>query len=780
MFEQHFGLKSNPFDGQVEGADVFVGPQTATLVNRAKRVFTGPESVICISGPVGSGKTTLAARALAAVGRPHTIIRIGRIRLGPDEVLDFLLRELGLKQMPAGTIQKMTVFRSVLKKLEDQDVRLFIVVEDAERLGTIALQELEALTATDSGVSSGANLLLMAEDSLKQALEAPSLKRLRQRTRLHYGVQAMTAAEVRGYLTHRIRCTGGDISQLVTDDAVVAAHSLAEGIPRVINNLMNSALESAAEKRMPRLDAAELGRVAAEEYGLEPAAALADTASAAGDGPKPATPAPPGIDTPEQSAPAAAPRPQPAEDTPEAAAVADDDFEIPDLIQDTSPGMVSPKMAEEPIPDFIQDTSPGMQSPEPCGNIVNEPLPDLEALVPRPSAFDTDTAADSAPAPDTDTLAEVALDDEFADIDALTWTAEETDDTGSSADDDIPTLFASSAGMEVPLAEPATDLPADEVPAWERDPTLAELRPDLDALERAMAIAHGDNNSDSGRDEQAAANDAAPQPVESTASEAPEPMPEITLDDSIRRKVDIPESGLLDAEPLDGGVSETTADASTTSETISIVEDLGNTPAKADQSLDRIAAELARAKSLEEVDDKLAETLFGEEFSLMAAEVAAMAADPAPEPQPAPDSGSAAEAKGEAEAETGKDASAPVELTLEETDGSNDASHPADDTEVDSAAGGAGLEREFLELYGESAVEVSMETTPTGLSVAKTETRNRSAGRNGSASQKPAPEPIEDQINTSITQTMKAFDPAKFADTHTEERTGFFSRFRRS
>jgi hypothetical protein len=257
-------------------------------------------------------------------------------------------------------------------------------------------------------------------------------------------------------------------------------------------------------------------------------------------------------------------------------------------------------------------------------------------------------------------------------------------------------------------------------------------------------------------------------------------MPEITLDDSIRRKVDIPESGLLDAEPLDGGVSETTADASTTSETISIVEDLGNTPAKADQSLDRIAAELARAKSLEEVDDKLAETLFGEEFSLMAAEVAAMAADPAPEPQPAPDSRSAAEAKGEAEAETGKDASAPVELTLEETDSSNDASHPADDTEVDSAAGGAGLEREFLELYGESAVEVSMETTPTGLSVAKTETRSRSAGRNGRASQKPAPEPIEDQINTSITQTMKAFDPAKFADTHTEERTGFFSRFRRS
>ncbi|MEE4163775.1 MAG: AAA family ATPase [Woeseiaceae bacterium] len=770
MFEQHFGLKSNPFDGQAAGADVFVGPQTATLVNRAKRIFAGPESVICISGPVGSGKSTLAARALAAVGRPHTIIRIGRIRLGPDEVLDFLLRELGLKQMPAGTIQKMTVFRSVLKKLEDQDVRLFIVVEDAERLGAIALQELEALTATDSGVSSGANLLLMAEDSLKQALEAPSLKRLRQRTRLHYGVQAMTAAEVRGYLTHRIRRAGGDMSQLVTDDAVVAVHSLAEGIPRVIDNLMNSALESAAEKRMPRLDAAELGRVAAEEYGLEPAAPLADTAPAGGDELQPPPPAPPNVDMPKQPAPAAAARPQPAQETADTTAVPDDDFEIPDLIQDTSPGMVSPKVAEAPIPDLIQDTSPGMQRPEPCGDVVNEPLPDLDALTPDRSA------------PDPDTLAEVALDDEFADIDALTWTGEETDDTESSADDDIPTLFASSAGMEAPTAESRADLQDDEVPAWDRDPTLAELRPDLDALERAMAIAHGDSDSDSdsGRDKQAADNAPAPKPVKGTLQEAPEQMPEITLDDSIRRKVEISESGLLDADPLDGSVPECAADASTTSETISIVEDLGSTPAKADKSLDRIAAELARAKSLEEVDDKLAETLFSEEFSLMAAEVAANAAEPAPEPEPAPEAKSEAEAKTETEAKTEKDASPPLELTLKETDGSNDAGHPADDTGDASAAAGAELEREFLELYGESAVEVSMETTPTGLSVAKTETRSRSAGRNGSGSQKPAPEPIEDQINTSITQTLKAFDPAKFADTHTEERTGFFSRFRRS
>ena len=41
----------------------------------------------------------------------------------------------------------------------------------------------------------------------------------------------------------------------------------------------------------------------------------------------------------------------------------------------------------------------------------------------------------------------------------------------------------------VPAAAPSRlpKKPADEIPAWDKDPTLAELRPDLEALERAMA-----------------------------------------------------------------------------------------------------------------------------------------------------------------------------------------------------------------------------------------------------------------------------------------------------
>ena len=94
-----------------------------------------------------------------------------------------------------------------------------------------------------------------------------------------------------------------------------------------------------------------------------------------------------------------------------------------------------------------------------------------------------------------------------------------------------------------------------------------------------------------------------------------------------------------------------------------------------------------------------------------------------------------------------------------------------------------------------------METTPNGMDLSASQrlatVRALNAGNPGSAdagaqSKKPKPKPgprpdsIEDQIDTSITQTLKGLDPAKIKQMQAAEaeeerqKSGFFSRFRRS
>ena len=166
----------------------------------------------------------------------------------------------------------------------------------------------------------------------------------------------------------------------------------------------------------------------------------------------------------------------------------------------------------------------------------------------------------------------------------------------------------------------------------------------------------------------------------------------------------------------------------------------------------RIASELAKAKTIEDVDDKLAETLFGDEINFVAAQILA---NP-PSIEPANDD---LEDAAENEQPASNGAEVPeVEVTLE-------APKQLDDGGTDLAASQRiktvrALNADPRPSIREPEAVVENLAAPTPILT---------------------PDSIEDQI-TSMTQTLKALDVtppvADFDDD--EEKGGFFSRFKRS
>jgi hypothetical protein len=106
-------------------------------------------------------------------------------------------------------------------------------------------------------------------------------------------------------------------------------------------------------------------------------------------------------------------------------------------------------------------------------------------------------------------------------------------------------------------------------------------------------------------------------------------VPEITLDDSINRKVDAAAIEQKQREIEESGVIEDEPDADVDDEVSKKKQ------AQAEAELEKIAAGLAQAKTIEDVDDKMAETLFGEELSVAAAAVAKRVAEEAAEAEKA-------------------------------------------------------------------------------------------------------------------------------------------------
>ena len=97
MYEQHFELKKQPFSAVTTGADVFVGPQTAKTMEGFRKALTARDAVVTVSGRPGTGKTTLVHRAIDAIGTKFKTVRVGRMKMDSNDVLEALLVVLGVE-----------------------------------------------------------------------------------------------------------------------------------------------------------------------------------------------------------------------------------------------------------------------------------------------------------------------------------------------------------------------------------------------------------------------------------------------------------------------------------------------------------------------------------------------------------------------------------------------------------------------------------------------------------------------------------------------------------
>ncbi|MDX1507613.1 MAG: AAA family ATPase, partial [Woeseiaceae bacterium] len=337
-----------------------------------KKALAATDAVVAVTGVAGVGKSTLVRRALDAIPGEKHLVRIGRMQLGHDEILEFLLEEFGAGDLPKSTIRKINLFRDLLTERTQNGARVIIVVEDAVRIGQDALAELESLTAADADQHDGANLVLMGDEALLQQLSDPALLRLKQRTRLRHAVTPLSASELLGYLKHCFRLAGNEFDIIFGPgcDKVLFAHS--QGNPRVANNLVEAVLTAAAEQGVAKIDTALIKTVATEEFGLTADTTIIEPQPAESTPTAPPQPAakPEPVTQPEEAAAPEATPSEAAEPTARAEAAAKDD-DIPELIQDTLPDLevlapglaakglvISPESEPEPEPARAPDAPP--------------------------------------------------------------------------------------------------------------------------------------------------------------------------------------------------------------------------------------------------------------------------------------------------------------------------------------------------------------------------------------------------------------------------------------
>ena len=229
-----------------------------------------------LTGPAGVGKTTLIASALRATS---TKLALGWITVAPanaGELLELLLIEFGFNAHRVGRVERMQMWRQALNEMSATSSRVYVIAERAEELGADVLRALDSLTAADANGSLGANLVLLGQPALLEVLKAPTLASLCQRIRLRQQLEPLAVDELRAYLDHHAKAAGANLDKLFAHDALAALHDITGGLPRLVNNVGETALTLAATRKNPAVTA-ELLREVARMFGIAqaPAAAIA-------------------------------------------------------------------------------------------------------------------------------------------------------------------------------------------------------------------------------------------------------------------------------------------------------------------------------------------------------------------------------------------------------------------------------------------------------------------------------------------------------------------------
>mgnify|MGYP001347443019 CR=1 FL=1 len=272
MYETYFGLRERPFSIAPDPRYLYLSPRHREALAHLLYGMRERGGFVQLTGEVGTGKTTVVRALLeqlpedvdvALVLNPHVSIR---------EFLGVICNELGIAPLPEaqGTQPLIDALNAYLLDAYARGRHTLILIDEAQGLSKLALEQVRLLTNLETTREKLLQIILVGQPELRQMLARPELRQVAQRITTRYHLTPLTYRDTRRYIRHRL-AVAGCRRKLFTAPAMLAAHRLSRGTPRLLNVICDRALLGAYADRRPLVRLGTLLRAAAEVAGREPA-----------------------------------------------------------------------------------------------------------------------------------------------------------------------------------------------------------------------------------------------------------------------------------------------------------------------------------------------------------------------------------------------------------------------------------------------------------------------------------------------------------------------------
>lgn len=244
MYEELFQTTDRPFRATPDVRFYFPFDsmeQTRQTVLRAVRRAEGP---VAVMGGIGLGKSFLASMLTEDLTDRFDVVRLHAARLcSRRAMLQNILFEL---QMAYRDLSEGELRLSLMERMEPSPGHaaegLALIVDEAQTLPTKLLEELRLITNFARGGQARARLVLIGSLQLEETLALPEMSSFNQRLAARCFLQPMNRVQTADFVRHQFTCAGVDPKQIITRDALENVYIASEGIPRLVNQVMDHAL----------------------------------------------------------------------------------------------------------------------------------------------------------------------------------------------------------------------------------------------------------------------------------------------------------------------------------------------------------------------------------------------------------------------------------------------------------------------------------------------------------------------------------------------------------
>lgn len=242
MYLDHYGLTEPPFDITPNPRFLFYSAKHREAFNHLLYGIRERKGFVQLTGEVGAGKTTLCRAMLEQLNDRYSTALILNPVMSADELMKAIAMEYGLPVNGLDRLNTLAVINQFLLQQVERGKETVLIIDEAQDLTDELLEQVRLLSNLETDNRKLLQIVLMGQPELRDRLNNPRLKQLRQRITVRYHLWPLNRHEVTQYVRHRLQVSGANGTPCFTRLALWRVHRYSGGIPRLVNAVCDKAL----------------------------------------------------------------------------------------------------------------------------------------------------------------------------------------------------------------------------------------------------------------------------------------------------------------------------------------------------------------------------------------------------------------------------------------------------------------------------------------------------------------------------------------------------------